>query len=98
MNQATPPPGNWKELHALHRLDGLRKRLFTVVGPKTVHGKNKGETLEVTLTDSQADALIIAGHVTEKFEPTPKVDIVKVAEATKPPRVVSSAHTKVKEK
>lgn len=90
MIQATPPPGDWKELHLLHRVDGLRKRLFSVVSNKTVHGKRKGETLEVELTDSQADALIIAGHITEKFEPTPKVDIVKVAEATKPPRVASS--------
>lgn len=97
MNQAAPPPENWKELHLAQRLDGLRKRLFTVVGPHLVHGKSKGEVIEVEITDAQADALIIAGHVTEKFEPTAKVDIVKVAEATEPPRVVSSAQTKTKE-
>lgn len=90
MIQATPPPSDWKELHLLHRLDGYRTRLFTVVSNKTIYGKRKGETLEIVITDSQADALIIAGHITEKFEPTPKVDIVKVAEATKPPRVASS--------
>lgn len=43
-----------------------RPRVFTVVGPHDVFGKHKGEVVEVELTDSQADALIIGGHVVEK--------------------------------
>lgn len=70
MSHATPPPDHWAEQREKNRSDGSRKRTFTVVGPHTVHGKNKGETLTVELTDSQADVLISAGHVVEKlYEP-----------------------------
>jgi hypothetical protein len=51
---------------AIDDLHGLRKRVFTVAGPHTVFGKHKGETVEAELTDEQADALILGGHVVEK--------------------------------
>lgn len=90
MSQATPPPENWEELHRKHRDGGMRKRLFTVTGPRPVHGKRKGEILEIELTEAQADALILAGHITEKSRTAPMVVPVKVAESTAVETVKSS--------
>lgn len=54
------------EQRAKNRAKGLRLRTFDVVGPHTVFGKHAGEVLEIELTDEQADALILGGHVVEK--------------------------------
>lgn len=54
------------ETRQRNRSNGLRQRVFTVVGPRRVNGKTRGEEVTLELTDAQADALILAGHVEER--------------------------------
>lgn len=86
---APPPPPHWDALRKRNRDGGLAKRVFTVVGNRTVHGKNKGETLEIELTRAQADALIVAGHLKEITPP----GIVLTREVT-PKRALITRNTK----
>lgn len=41
------------------------KRVYTVVGPKSVHGLDPGTTGELEITEGQALALIQGGHLVE---------------------------------
>jgi len=60
--------------HAAHRASRTERRKFTVVGPREVAGKRKGETVEMDVTPEQAAALIEAGHVVEAADQKNEAD------------------------
>ncbi len=85
----SPLAAKGDEQRAQNRNDGLRKRTFTVTGPHTIFGKRTGETVEVEITDAQADALILGGHVVEKTA----TKAVEVKPAETAPNTESVTHT-----
>jgi hypothetical protein len=55
------------------------KRLYEVVGNRSVNGRWKGERLELELTEAQERHLIGSGHVRRVEEPEPELKTEKRA-------------------
>lgn len=58
-------PENWREIQRAQEDKGIRKRTFTVVGPRKVQGKATGETVELEFPEAVIDVLISGGFITE---------------------------------
>ena len=53
---------------------GIRKRTFTVVGPRKIAGKGKGETVELEFSEDLIDVLINGGFIQEQGVTIPAGD------------------------
>lgn len=56
------------------RVQGIRKRTFTVVGPRSVEGAAPGETVELEFPEDVIDVLISAGFIQEQGSTIPAGD------------------------
>jgi len=53
---------------------GVRKRTFTVVGPRKIAGKGEGETVELEFSEDVIDVLIKGGFIQEQGATIPATD------------------------